>query len=70
MTFSEQYLALEEKFHHQVEKDRQECGIESWFVHNIEPEGPVIDFVLVAMEPSSGISGKAPPCSRKRRTSD
>ena len=51
MTFREQYLALEEEFRQQVEKE------ESSFVHNIEPRGPV-DFVLVAMEPSLGVRQK------------
>ena len=49
-------MALEDKFRQQVEKDR-EYGIKSSFVRNIEPQGPV-DFVLVAMEPSTGVKLK------------
>ena len=58
MTFIEQYLALEKKFRQQVEEDRK-FGIESSFLSNIEPRDHV-DFVLVAMEPSTGVSGKMP----------
>lgn len=58
MTFREQYLALEKKFREQVEDDRK-FGIESSFLSNIDPRDHV-DFVLVAMEPSTGVSGKKP----------
>ncbi len=61
MAFRDDYWALERKFIGQVEKDRR-CGAESSFVHNIEPSGPV-DFVLIAMEPSTGVPGAADPPS-------
>ena len=57
MTFSEDYEALEHEFCLQVGKDNKELGIESTFLHNIRPQGPV-DFVLIAMEPSTGVSLK------------
>ncbi len=56
-TFKEQYEALEDEFIEQVRKDNE--GLEedalnrSVFLPNLAPQGPV-DFVLVAMEPSTG----------------
>ena len=35
-------------------------GAKSSFVYNLEPSGPV-DFVLIAMEPSTGVPGEADP---------
>ena len=61
MDFRGDYLALERKFIEQVEKDR-DLGMESTFVPNMEPAGPV-DFVLIAMEPSTGVPGAANPRS-------
>ena len=57
MTFQEKYEALEDEFREQVRKDNQ-CLAEnapnrSVFLPNLAPQGPV-DFVLVAMEPSTG----------------
>ncbi len=63
MTFSEAYAALERKFQEQVEADNSELGIESSYAHNFIPPGPV-DYVLIAMEPSTGVQGqnrKVPP---------
>lgn len=76
MTFREQYLALEDKFRQQVEKDnkeltvkkdRKEYRLESKFVYNIEPDGPV-DFILIAKEPSTGVSGKKAPAPPNGKT--
>ena len=76
MTFREQYLALEEKFRQQVEKDNKELTVkkdgkehrlESKFVYNIEPDGPV-DFILIAKEPSTGVSGKKAPAPSNGKT--
>ena len=57
MTFQDEYRALEGKFCKQVKKDNREIRVDSKLVHNIEPRGPV-DFVLIAMEASTGGSGK------------
>ena len=61
MTFSEKYAALECEFQKQVESDNKsdnkELYIDSLFVHNFIPLGPV-DYILIAMEPSTGVSGK------------
>ena len=56
MAFSETYAALERKFREQVEVDNSGLGIESSYVHNFIPPGPV-DYVLIAMEPSTGVPG-------------
>ena len=62
MDFKDRYLELEQKFIEQVKRDRK-CGVEkSSFVPNMEPSGPV-DFVLIAMEPSTGVPGSAGPPS-------
>ena len=50
MTFKQAYKRLEEEFRLRVEEDKF-LGIESIFLPNIEPTGPV-DYVLVGMEPS------------------
>ena len=55
MTFKDQYRALEREFCKQIEDDKNH-GVESKLLHNIEPEEPV-DFVLIAMEPSTSGSG-------------
>ena len=57
MTFSEKYGELEREFQEQVERDNTELGIESSYVHNFIPRGPV-DYVSIAMEPSTGVPGK------------
>ena len=56
MTFGKEYAVLECDFKRQVEKDNKELGIESLFLPNIRPVGPV-DFVLIAQEPSLGGGG-------------
>ena len=61
MTFQRRYKTLERKFEAQVRQDNEgilkERGVESHYLRNIEPDGPV-DFVLVAMEPSTGVKAK------------
>ena len=57
MTFRQEYEALECRFMEQVEKDNRDPRIESGYVHNFVPNGPV-DYVLIAMEPSTGVPGK------------
>ena len=52
MSFREHYKRLEVEFSQRVEEDKG-LGIESIFLPNIEPTGPV-DYVLVGMEPSLG----------------
>ena len=63
MTFSKKYEKLENKFRKQVELDNKDLCIESSYVHNFMPSGPV-DFVLVAMEPSTGVPGKQWNCCK------
>ena len=57
MTFREKYAELESEFQKQVERDNKELGIESSYAHNFIPQGPV-DYILIAMEPSTGVPGK------------
>ena len=57
MTFREKYAELEHEFQKQVECDNKELGIESSYAHNFIPQGPV-DYILIAMEPSTGVPGK------------
>ena len=57
MTFRETYAKLECDFRKQVERDNKELGIVSSYVPNFLPPGPV-DYVLIAMEPSTGVPGK------------
>ena len=57
MTFREKYAELEHEFQQQVECDNKELGIESSYAHNFIPQGPV-DYILIAMEPSTGVPGK------------
>lgn len=56
MTFQQRYKALEDEFKVRVQKDNEQFGWteenESYYLPNIEPKREV-DFVLVAMEPSS-----------------
>ena len=54
MTFARAYRELEYKFKARVDLDKHIHGIESVFLPNVRPKGPV-DFVLVGMEP--GLSG-------------
>jgi hypothetical protein len=72
MTFQEKYLALTGKFKAQVEKDNRDFKWEgknrSEYLPNFEPNGPV-DFVLVAMEPSTGVKAKAGTISSPRNFS-
>ena len=56
MAFSEKYAALECEFKEQVGRDNEELDIQSEYVHNFIPTGPV-DYVLIAMEPSTGVPG-------------
>ena len=56
MTFREKYAALECEFQEQVERDNKDLEIESSYVHNFIPTGSV-DYVLVGMEPSTGVPG-------------
>ncbi len=60
MTFREEYAKLERSFQEQVENDNRELGINSSYVHNFIPLG-LVDFVLVAMEPSTGVPGTDMP---------
>ena len=57
MIFSEKYAELELKFREQVERDNKDLGIRSSYVHNFIPQRPV-DYVLIAMEPSTGVPGQ------------
>lgn len=63
MTFGEKYEELEDDFQSQVKCDNKELRIDSSYVHNFIPSGPV-DFVLVAMEPSTGVPGKQWNCCK------
>ena len=60
MAFSEKYAELECEFKEQVDRDNKELGINSSYVHNFIPRGPV-DYVLIAMEPSTGVPGGKDP---------
>ena len=53
MSFSQRYEDLERKFCEQVQKDFDDCCLESVMLRNIKPDGPV-DFILIAQEPSGG----------------
>ena len=64
MTFKQAYKRLEEEFSQRVDED-EHLGIESIFLPNIEPTGPV-DYVLVGMEPSLGVWGKNLDKARKK----
>ena len=55
MTFLQEYRDLEIKFQERVKKDNKCYGLESYYLPNLTPQGPV-DFVLVGMEPSSNAS--------------
>jgi hypothetical protein len=57
MTFNDNYALLERKFQEQVIADNTELGIESSYTPNFKPSGPV-DFILIAMEPSTGVPSK------------
>jgi len=52
VTFEQAYATLEEKFRRQVARDEERWCVESVYLPTVVPSGPV-DFVLVAMEPSS-----------------
>ena len=52
MTFEQAYEELKNKFRERVEDDRVK-GIDSVFLPNMEPAGPV-DYILIGMEPSLG----------------
>ena len=56
-TFSEKWTALECELKAQVERDNCELQIPSKYVHNFIPKGPV-DYVLIAMEPSTGVPAR------------
>ena len=70
MTFTQAYDALEGKFREQVDSDNRDLDIVSGYVPNFIPNGPV-DYVLIAMEPSTGVPGKAVkgPCQVERNFS-
>ena len=52
-SFQEEYQALEGDFRARVDKDNAYHGAQSVYLPNLAPQRPV-DFVLVAMEPSTG----------------
>ena len=52
-SFQEEYQALECEFRARVDQDNAYHGAQSVYLPNLAPQGPV-DFVLVAMEPSTG----------------
>ena len=52
-SFQEEYQALEGEFRARVKQDNECHGAQSVYLPNLAPHGPV-DFVLVAMEPSTG----------------
>ena len=54
MSFREKWEALEYEFQQRVEADNKKLSIESSYVHNFVPNGPV-DYILIAMEPSTGV---------------
>ena len=51
--FQEEYQALEGEFRAQVYEDNEHHGAQSVYLPNLAPQRPT-DFVLVAMEPSTG----------------
>ena len=53
MTFEEACRELEKEFVERVKHDNQRWTLESIFLPNVTPQGPV-DYVLVGMEPSLG----------------
>ena len=57
MTFRQKYDALECKFEQQVERDNKKPSIESIYLPNFIPKGSA-DYILIAMEPSTGVPGK------------
>ena len=63
MTFEQEYSALKDKFRCMVDKDKTCYGIESVFLPNIRPSGPV-DYVIVGMEP--GLNGMKIETARAR----
>ena len=54
--FSEKYARLEQGFQEQVECDRRKYGPGVKYLPNFTPSGPV-DYILIAMEPSTGVAG-------------
>ncbi len=65
MTFREEYADLECKFQRQVECDNTELGTDRSYAHNFIPPGPV-DYIFIAMEPSTGVPVAAPKGSSKK----
>ncbi len=57
MTFTQQYEELERRFREQVASDNRKLSLDSEYVPNFIPREPV-DYVLIAMEPSTGVPGK------------
>ena len=55
--FSEEYKGLEDRFWDQVECDHIKYEPGGGYLPNFTPSGPV-DYILVAMEPSTGGSGR------------
>ena len=54
--FPEKYARLEQGFQDQVECDRRKYEPGGGYLPNFTPSGPV-DYILVAMEPSTGVHG-------------
>lgn len=54
--FSERYARLERRFQEQVESDHKDLTSGGGYVPNFTPSGSV-DYVLGAMEPSTGVPG-------------
>lgn len=57
MTFEQKYRALEDGFREQVARDEKRWPVNSAYLPNVEPSGPV-NYVLIAMEPSSNGKSK------------
>ena len=55
--FAEEYKGLVDRFRDQVECDREKYEMGIRYLPNFTPSGPV-DYILIAMEPSTGGSGR------------
>ena len=65
MTFEEAYRELEEEFAERVEQDNEHWNLDSIFLPNITPQGPV-DYILVGMEPSLGGWGRTKEIAQRK----
>ena len=65
MTFEEAYQELEKEFAERVKQDNQRWNLESIFLPNVTPQGPV-DYVLVGTEPSLGRWGRTKEIAQKK----